>query len=103
MIVRHGGTPNLSDEVRALPNAEFLAPWFHEQLHRTMPRKIYGRMSAHGQLICRFIVKEEEEEGEEEERGVSKSGNYYRTDQSPFGQAATINNALKGEAAPPKL
>ena len=24
---QHGGTPNLSDEVRAIPNAEFHAPW----------------------------------------------------------------------------
>eukprot|EP01052_Picozoa_sp_SAG31_P080555 SAG31_NODE_40361_length_281_cov_0.846154_1_plen_89_part_10 len=29
----HGGTPNLSDEVRALPNAEFLAPWCVQTCH----------------------------------------------------------------------
>lgn len=31
----HGGTPNLSDRERALPNAEFLAPWFWENSTQT--------------------------------------------------------------------
>jgi hypothetical protein len=26
----HGGTPNLSDDLRAIPNLEFYAPWFRE-------------------------------------------------------------------------
>ena len=34
----HGGTPNLSREVRAAPNIEYFAPWFRsEALMRSMP------------------------------------------------------------------
>jgi hypothetical protein len=34
----HGGTPNLSREVRAMPNVEYMAPWFRsEALIRSMP------------------------------------------------------------------
>lgn len=52
----HGGTPNLSDEVRAIPNAEFLAPWFREPFNTCMPRRIYDSLSDHGKRVCRYIV-----------------------------------------------
>lgn len=52
----HGGTPNLSGEVRALPNAEFFAPWYRERLRTSMPREIYETLSPHGQRVCRYIV-----------------------------------------------
>ena len=52
----HGGTPNVSDEVRAIPNAEFYAPWFHEPMPKSMPRSIYETLSEHGKHLCRFIV-----------------------------------------------
>ena len=52
----HGGTPNLSDEVRAIPNAEYFAPWYREPLRVSMPRAIYDTLSAHGQRLCRYIV-----------------------------------------------
>ena len=52
----HGGTPNLSNEVRAIPNAEFYAPWFREPMPQSMPRKLYNRLSEHGQHIARYIV-----------------------------------------------
>jgi ectoine hydroxylase-related dioxygenase (phytanoyl-CoA dioxygenase family) len=52
----HGGTPNLSDEVRAMPNAEFYAPWFREPMPRSMPYEIYETLSKHGQQVCRYIV-----------------------------------------------
>ncbi|XOV90253.1 MAG: phytanoyl-CoA dioxygenase family protein [Pseudomonadota bacterium] len=55
----HGGTPNLSDEVRAIPNAEFYAPWFREPLRRSMPRSIFDQLSAHGQQVCRYILAED--------------------------------------------
>ena len=58
----HGGTPNLSEEERALPNAEFIAPWFWENMAHTMPREVYEKLSPHGQLTCRFIVADEDEE-----------------------------------------
>ena len=41
----HGGTPNLSQEVRAIPNAEFYAPWFREPLQESMPYDIYESLS----------------------------------------------------------
>jgi len=52
----HGGTPNLSNEVRAIPNAEFYAPWFREPMPQSMPRKLYNRLSEHGRHIARYIV-----------------------------------------------
>ena len=52
----HGGTPNLSNEVRAIPNAEFYAPWFREPMPHSMPRPLYNRLSEHGQHIARYIV-----------------------------------------------
>lgn len=58
----HGGTPNLSDTERALPNAEFLAPWFWENMSHSMPKEVYEKLSPHGQLTCRFIVADEDEE-----------------------------------------
>ncbi|MCZ6644487.1 MAG: phytanoyl-CoA dioxygenase family protein [Gammaproteobacteria bacterium] len=57
----HGGTPNLSNEVRALPNAEFFAPWYREHLPISMPRDIYDGLSEHGQWISRYIVADKSE------------------------------------------
>lgn len=54
----HGGTPNLSDEVRAIPNAEYYAPWFREPMPVSMPREIFENLSEHGRRICRYIVAE---------------------------------------------
>ena len=54
----HGGTPNLSDQVRAIPNAEYYAPWFRQPMNRCMPREIYATLSPHGQRLCREIVAE---------------------------------------------
>lgn len=52
----HGGTPNLSDQVRAIPNVEYYAPWFVETQPRSMPRAIYDGLSEHGKRLARFIV-----------------------------------------------
>ena len=56
----HGGTPNLSNELRAIPNIEFYAPWFHEPMARSMPREIYQSLSKHGRQICRYIVTDDD-------------------------------------------
>jgi hypothetical protein len=56
----HGGTPNLSNEVRAIPNAEFYAPWFREPMPRSMPEVLYSQLSKHGQHIARYIVADGE-------------------------------------------
>jgi len=53
----HGGTPNLSDHVRALPNIEYFAPWFRsEGIHRCMPYERWLELSDHGRRICRYVV-----------------------------------------------
>ena len=52
----HGGTPNLTDEVRAIPNAEFFAPWYREAVPVSMPRSLYDTLSAHAKRLCRYIV-----------------------------------------------
>ncbi len=53
----HGGTPNLSDHVRAMPNVEFYAPWFRsEGIHRCMPYERWAELSDHGKRICRYVM-----------------------------------------------
>lgn len=53
----HGGTPNLSREVRAMPNVEFMAPWFRsEALIRAMSHDRWTQLSPHAQRISRHIV-----------------------------------------------
>ena len=59
----HGGTPNLSNELRAIPNIEYYAPWFHEPMVRSMPRYLYEDLSDHAQQICRYIVTDEQVDG----------------------------------------
>ena len=57
----HGGTPNLSDEIRAIPNLEYFAPWYRERTPRSMPREIYDTLSDHGKDIARYIVADSAE------------------------------------------
>ncbi len=58
----HGGTPNLSKEVRAMPNVEFMAPWFRsEALIRSMPFDQWRTLSPHGQRLSRYIVCDRDE------------------------------------------
>ena len=53
----HGGTPNLSREVRAMPNVEYFAPWFRsEALIRSMSYERWQTLSPHAQRICRYVV-----------------------------------------------
>ncbi len=53
----HGGTPNLSREVRAMPNVEFMAPWFRsEALHRSMSHERWLTLSPRAQRLSRYIV-----------------------------------------------
>ena len=55
----HGGTPNLSDDMRAIPNAMFQAPWFHIRQPPSIPRPMFEKLSGHGQRICRFLVTDD--------------------------------------------
>jgi ectoine hydroxylase-related dioxygenase (phytanoyl-CoA dioxygenase family) len=58
----HGGTPNLSDEVRAIPNVEFYAPWFREPILPGMSAADHRRLSPHAQRLTRFSVADSSEE-----------------------------------------
>mgnify|MGYP006248883089 FL=1 len=73
----HGGTPNLSDQVRAIPNTEYHAPWYREPMRRSMPREIYESLSENGQYIARYVVAEAGEElstGFREDLGTTPPG-----------------------------
>jgi hypothetical protein len=53
----HGGTPNLSREVRSLPNIEYFAPWFRSEIiERTMPYEVWRELSPHSRRISRLVV-----------------------------------------------
>jgi hypothetical protein len=53
----HGGTPNLSREVRAMPNVEYMAPWFRsEALIRSMSYDTWRTLTPHAQRLSRYIV-----------------------------------------------
>ncbi len=56
----HGGTPNLSQQVRPIPNVEYWAPWYRESSRPCMPREIYNSLSDHGKQLCQFIVTDNE-------------------------------------------
>lgn len=52
----HGGTPNLSDEIRSIPNLEFYAPWFHEPIVPGISHADHQRLSPRAQYLSRFCV-----------------------------------------------
>ncbi|MEO6651853.1 MAG: phytanoyl-CoA dioxygenase family protein [Ilumatobacteraceae bacterium] len=58
----HGGTPNLSEEMRAIPNLEFYAPWFREPLSPGISRADQRRLSEHGQRLTRYVVADSEDD-----------------------------------------
>ena len=52
----HGGTPNVSDRMRAIPNLEFYAPWFHEPMVPGIDFADHKRLSPRAQYLSRFCV-----------------------------------------------
>lgn len=59
----HGGTPNLSRDVRAMPNVEYYAPWFRsEGIMRSMPYERWQALSSHAQRISRYVVCDKNED-----------------------------------------
>ena len=53
----HGGTPNLSRDVRPMPNVEYFAPWFRsEAITRSMPFERWSALSLHAQRVSRYVV-----------------------------------------------
>ncbi len=57
----HGGTPNVSDSIRSIPNLEFYAPWFREPIVKGISYKDYKNLSAHAQRLVQFCVADSSE------------------------------------------
>ena len=57
----HGGTPNLSDETRSIPNLEFYAPWFREPIVPGISYQDAKKLSPHAQELVRFCVADSSE------------------------------------------
>ncbi len=58
----HGGTPNLSREIRAMPNVEYMAPWFRsEALITSMSATTWSTLTPHAQRLSRYIVRDKNE------------------------------------------
>ncbi len=58
----HGGTPNLSDATRAIPNLEFYAPWFREPMVPGISYADHRKLSERAQRLTRFSVLDSSEE-----------------------------------------
>ncbi len=52
----HGGTPNVSSAMRAIPNLEFYAPWFREPIVPGISYTDYMKLSDHAQRLVRHCV-----------------------------------------------
>jgi ectoine hydroxylase-related dioxygenase (phytanoyl-CoA dioxygenase family) len=58
----HGGTPNVSDLVRAIPNLEFYAPWFREPMLPGITEADHRRLSPFAQHLTRYSVADSADE-----------------------------------------
>jgi hypothetical protein len=57
----HGGTPNISDAIRAIPNLEFYAPWFREPIVPGISYEDFKTLSDHAQRLVRHSVADSSE------------------------------------------
>ncbi len=57
----HGGTPNLSEETRSIPNLEFYAPWFREPIVAGISYDDYRRLSETARRLVRCCVADSSE------------------------------------------
>lgn len=57
----HGGTPNVSDTVRSIPNLEFYAPWFREPTVPGITYADYQKLTPQAQRAVRFSVADSSE------------------------------------------
>ena len=57
-VCRHGGTPNLSRHVRAIPQSQCVPSWYRPRFVRSLPYSIWTELTPHGQRTCREIVAE---------------------------------------------
>jgi phytanoyl-CoA dioxygenase PhyH len=52
----HGATPNVSREIRAMPNVEYVAPWMEASAFKpTMPHELWATLGPHAQRISSRI------------------------------------------------
>jgi hypothetical protein len=51
----HGATPNLSREIRALPNVEYAPHWSASSAQKTMPHEIWESLAAHARHLAREV------------------------------------------------
>lgn len=58
----HGGTPNVSEDLRAIPNLEFYAPWFREPVIPGITKADHRTLSPHAQHLTRFLVADSSDE-----------------------------------------
>ena len=58
----HGGTPNVSDAMRAIPNLEFYAPWFREPVVPGISHRDFLALSDRAKELVRFSVADSGEE-----------------------------------------
>ncbi len=58
----HGGTPNVSDQVRSIPNLEFYAPWFRESVVPGISRQDWEHLSERSRRLTRMTVADSSEE-----------------------------------------
>ena len=57
----HGGTPNVSDAIRSIPNLEFYAPWFREPIVPGITYGDYRKLSERAQKLVRHCVADSSE------------------------------------------
>ena len=57
----HGGTPNLSEAIRSIPNLEFYAPWFREPIVPGISYADYKALSERAQKVVRHCVADSSE------------------------------------------
>ena len=57
----HGGTPNVSRAMRAIPNLEFYAPWFREPVVPGIKYKDHKKLSERAQYLTRLCVADSSE------------------------------------------
>ncbi|WP_299079509.1 phytanoyl-CoA dioxygenase family protein [uncultured Paraglaciecola sp.] len=57
----HGGTPNISEAVRSIPNLEFYAPWYREPVTPGISYQDFKKLSEPAQKVARFHVADSSE------------------------------------------
>jgi hypothetical protein len=57
----HGGTPNVADAIRSIPNLEFYAPWFREPIVPGITYGDYRKLSERAQQLVRHCVADSSE------------------------------------------